>query len=114
MLELDVFLPFESGGDEEFFAALPTRPAVCLVELTDANAEPLLIRTQDLRRRLQRLLGPADPTSKRLNLRSVARGVRYRALGSTFEQTLTYYQNAKKLFPAALSRFAADCGRRQC
>ncbi len=99
MLELDVFLPFESGGDEQFFSALPSRPAVCLVELCNANAEPLLIRTQDLRRRLQRLLGPPDPTSKRLNLRGVARGVRYRAVGSTFEQTLTYYQNAKNLFP---------------
>jgi excinuclease UvrABC nuclease subunit len=99
VLELDVFLPFESGGDEEFFAALPSRPAVCLVELKDANAEPLLIRTQDLRRRLLRLLGPPDPASKRLNLRGLARGVRYRAVGSTFEQTLTYYQNAKKLFP---------------
>lgn len=99
MLELDVFLPFESGGDEEFFAALPSRPAVCLVKIKDAHAEPLLIRTQDLRRRLQRLLGPPDPTSKRLNLRGLARGVRYRVAGSTFEQTLTYYQNAKQLFP---------------
>jgi excinuclease ABC subunit C len=99
VLELDVFLPFESGGDEKFFSALPALPAVCLVELSDSNAEPLLIRTQDLRRRLQRLLGPADPASKRLNLRGLAFGVRYRAVGSTFEQTLTYYQNAKKLFP---------------
>jgi excinuclease ABC subunit C len=99
VLELDVSLPFESGGDEEFFAALPSRPAVCLVELIDSHAEPLLIRTQDMRRRLQRLLGPPDPASKRLNLRRLACGVRFRAVGSTFEQTLTYYQNAKKLFP---------------
>jgi excinuclease UvrABC nuclease subunit len=69
------------------------------VELNDANAEPLLIRTQDLRRRLQRLLGPPDPASKRLNLRALARGVKYRPVGSTFEQSLTYYQHAKKLFP---------------
>jgi excinuclease ABC subunit C len=78
---------------------LPSKPAVCLVELNDSNAEPLLIRTQDLRRRLQRLLGPPDPTSKRLNLRALARDVKYRAVGSTFEQSLTYYQHAKKLFP---------------
>ena len=58
--------------------ALPPRPAVCLIELRDAKAEPFLIRTQDLRRRLQRLLGALDPTSKRLNLREFARGVRYR------------------------------------
>jgi excinuclease ABC subunit C len=99
VLELDFSLVFDAAADEEFFSALPSKPAVCLVELNDANAEPLLIRTQDLRRRLQRLLGPPDPTSKRLNLRSFARGVRYRAVGSTFEQSLTYYQHAKKLFP---------------
>jgi excinuclease ABC subunit C len=99
VLELDFSLAFDAAADEEFFSALPSKAAVCLVELNDSNAEPLLIRTQDLRRRLQRLLGPPDPTSKRLNLRGLARGVRYRAVGSTFEQSLTYYQHAKKLFP---------------
>jgi len=98
-LGLDFCLVFDAASDEEFFSALPSKPAVCLVELNDSNAEPLLIRTQDLRRRLQRLLGPPDPTSKRLNLRALARGVKYRAVGSTFEQSLTYYQHAKKLFP---------------
>jgi excinuclease ABC subunit C len=99
VLELNLSIVFDAAADEEFFSALPSKPAVCLVELNDANAEPLLIRTQDLRRRLQRLLGPPDPSSKRLNLRSLARGVRYRAVGSTFEQSLTYDQHAKKLFP---------------
>jgi excinuclease ABC subunit C len=99
VLELDFSLAFDAAADEEFFSALPSKPAVCLVELNDSNAEPLLIRTQDLRRRLQRLLGPPDPSSRRLNLRTLARGVRYRAVGSTFEQSLTYYQHAKKLFP---------------
>lgn len=99
MLELDFSLAFDAANDEEFFSALPSKPAVCLVELNDSNAEPLLIRTQDLRRRLQRLLGPPDPASKRLNLRALAQGVKYRLVGSTFEQSLTYYQHAKKLFP---------------
>jgi excinuclease UvrABC nuclease subunit len=58
-----------------------------------------LIRTQNLQRRLQRLLGPVDPASKRLNLSDFARGIRYRLTGSPFEQTLTYYQHAKQLFP---------------
>ena len=58
-----------------------------------------MIRTQNLQRRLQRLLGIADPTSKRLNLRDFARGIRYRLTGSRFEQNLTYYQQAKQLFP---------------
>jgi excinuclease ABC subunit C len=98
VLELDVSLAF-NADDSDFFAALPATPAVCLIELDDTRAEPLLIRTQDLRRRLQRLLGPVDAASKRLNLRAVARGLKYRAVGSAFEQTFAYYQNALKLFP---------------
>ena len=99
MLELDCGLPFDLARADDFFSALPPRPAVCLIELREEGAEPLLIRTQDLRRRLQRLLGLPDPASKRLNLREVARGVRYRLTGSRFEQIFTYYLHAKQLFP---------------
>lgn len=100
MLELDCGLEFDAArADEVFFPALPARAAVCLIEPREENAEPLLIRTQNLQRRLQRLLGPSDPASKRLNLRDFARGIRYRPTGSPFEQTLAYYQHAKQLFP---------------
>lgn len=99
VLELDCGQDFDPSRDEDFFAALPPRPAVCLIESRAENAEPFLIRTQDLRRRLQRLLGPPDPTSKRLNLREVARAIRYRLTGSALEQIVTYYQHAKHLFP---------------
>ncbi len=99
MLELDCGAAFDIAQDKDFFSALPSRPAVCLIELRDPSAERLLIRTQDLQRRLQRLLGPPDPTSKRLNLREVASGVRYRLTGSRFEQIFTCYLHAKELFP---------------
>ena len=100
MLELDCGSPFDLvRAEETFFPTLPPRAAVCLIQLREEDAEPLLIRTQNLQRRLQRLLGPPDPTSKRLNLRGVARDIRYRLIGSRFEQTLTYYQHAKQLFP---------------
>ena len=99
MLELDCGQEFEAERDEVFFSALPPRPAVCLIEPLAEKAEPFLIRTQDLRQRLQRLLGPPDPTSKRLNLREFVRGIRYRLTGSKLEQNLTYYQHAKRLFP---------------
>ncbi len=99
MLELDCGLEFDPSRDEDFFAALPAKPAVCLIESRAENAEPFLIRTQDLRRRLQRLLGPPDPASKRLNLRELASGIRYRLTGSALEQIFTYYQHAKHLFP---------------
>jgi excinuclease UvrABC nuclease subunit len=99
VLELDCGLEFDPACAEDFFPALPPHPAVCLIEPREERAEPFLLRTQDLRRRLQRLLGPADPSSKRLNLREFARGVRYRLTGSAFEQALTYYQHAKYIFP---------------
>jgi excinuclease ABC subunit C len=99
VLELDCGQEFDPAHDEDFFAALPPRPAVCLIESRAENAEPFLIRTQDLRRRLLRLLGPADPSSKRLNLRDFARAIRFRLTGSALEQNLTYYQHAKQRFP---------------
>src|SRR5215470_4063178 len=99
-LELDCGAQFDAArAEQDFFPALPPRPAVCLIEPREEKAEPFLIRTQNLQRRLQRLLGPADPTSKRLNLQDFARGIRYRLTGSRFEQTLTYYQHARQLFP---------------
>jgi len=100
VLELDCGLEFDPGrAEKDFFPALPPRPAVCLIEAREENAEPFLIRTQNLQRRLQRLLGPIDPASKRLNLSNFARSIRYRLTGSPFEQILTYYRHAKQLFP---------------
>jgi hypothetical protein len=99
VLALNCSLDFDPARHEDFFAALPAVPAVCLIEPHQSSAQPLFIRTQDLRRRLQRLLGPLDPASKRLNLRDFAKSVRYRVAASVFEQTFAYYQNARELFP---------------
>lgn len=99
MLELDAGLEFIADQDTEFFSLLPPKPGVCLISSREATAEPYLIRSADLRRRLQRLLGPPDPASKRLNLRGFAHLVRYRETASAFEQALTYYQNARQIFP---------------
>lgn len=99
VLELDSGLEFAPDHDAEFFSLLPPRPVVCLIASREAAAEPYLIRTADLRRRLQRLLSPRDPASKRLNLREFAHVVRYRETGSSFEQALTYYHHARQIFP---------------
>jgi excinuclease ABC subunit C len=105
VLELDSGLPFDAArGEEDFFPALPAEPAVCLIEPREEGAEPFLIRTQNLQRRLERLLGPPDATSKRLNLRNFASRIRYRLTGSRFEQTLTFYQQARDLFPRRYSK----------
>jgi len=100
VLELDCGLEFDATrAKEDFFPALPPRAAVCLIQAHEEKAEPFLIRTQNLQRRLQRLLGPVDSASKRLNLSEFARGIRYRLTSSVFEQTLAYYQHAAQLFP---------------
>jgi excinuclease UvrABC nuclease subunit len=101
VLDLDCGQDFDPSRDEDFFAALPPRPAVCLIQLhaQNENVEPLLIRTQDLRKRMQRLLGPHDPTSKRLNLRALTQKILYRLTGSKLEQSFTYYQNARHHLP---------------
>ena len=99
VLELHSGLEFHPDRDEEFFSLLPPRPAVCLIASREPAAEPYLIRTADLRRRLHRLLGPRDPASKRLNLREFAHQMQYRETGSAFEQAVTYYHQAKQIFP---------------
>src|SRR5271154_7268670 len=99
MLELECGQTFDPLRDEEFFAAIPARAGVLLVEMNDASAQPHLVRTADLRRAAERLLRPPEPGSKRLNLREVAAGIRFRVTGSKFEQTLALYQHAKQHFP---------------
>jgi len=100
MLELDCGQEFDASREADFFAALPERPGVLLLEMADAAAEPYLARTADIRRAAERLLGGPAVASKRLNLRAVAARVRYRMTGSKFEQTMTLYQQARQRLPS--------------
>jgi excinuclease ABC subunit C len=99
MLELDCGAEFNAMQSDDFFAAIPPRPAVFVIEPKQEGGEVFLSRTVDLRRRLERLLRPPEPSSKRLNLRAVAARVRYRLTGSPFEQSLVLYDHACALHP---------------
>jgi excinuclease ABC subunit C len=99
MLSLDGLAEFDPAKEDAFFAAIPARPGVVLVEMRAAGASPHLVRTADLRRAAERLLAPPDAATKRLNLRDVAARIRYRVTGSKFEQTLVLYQQARANFP---------------
>jgi excinuclease ABC subunit C len=99
VLELDCGWEFDPSREEEFFAAVPARPAVFLIEPRKEGAQPYLARTVDLRRALERLLSAAEQPSKRLSLCNIAAKVRYRLTGSKFEQTVVLYQHARRLFP---------------
>ena len=99
MLTLAGAVEFEPSRDVEFFPQIPARPGILLIEMAPAGANPHLVRTADLRRASERLLGAPEPGSKRLNLRDVAARVRYRVTGSKFEQTLALYDHARANFP---------------
>ncbi len=99
MLELDGSQEFDPAREEQFFAAVPDRAGILLIEMREPRAHPHLVRTADLRRVAERLLRPAEPGLKRLNLRDVAARIRFRLTGSKFEQTLALYQHARANFP---------------
>jgi len=99
VLPLEWEIAFDSARDVGFFEALPARPGVLLLEMSQAGAQPYLARTADLRRACERLLREPDPSSKRLNLRAVASRARFRVTGSKLEQTLALYEHARTHFP---------------
>ncbi len=100
MLELDCALEFFADFATDFFATMPARPGIFLLEMRAAGAQPYLARTADIRRAAERLLSAPEAATKQLNLRDVTARIRYRVTGSKFEQNLAFYQNARLYFPS--------------
>jgi excinuclease ABC subunit C len=96
-------LEFAPEHDTEIFAAVPARPAVFLLRGDDPQSEPYVTKTANLRRRLQRLLGPPEERTKRLNLRARARWIEYTLTGSDFESGFLLYQVLCATFPKTYS-----------
>jgi len=90
---------FAAERDAEIFAAIPATPAVFLLCGEDAQAEPYVSKTANLRRRLQRLLGPVEQRTKKLNLRDRIRSIEYAPTGSDFESGFLLYRVLRKTFP---------------
>jgi excinuclease ABC subunit C len=87
----------ERDALDESIAALPNCDAVFLVWAGDRSA--YLAKTSMLRRRLLRILKPADSPRRSLNLREVVTRVDYWLTGSRFESALLHYALAKQHFP---------------
>ncbi len=92
-------LEFAPERDGEVFAAVPAAPAVFLLR-GDAQAEPYVSKTANLRRRLQRLLGPVEERTKKLNLRDRIRSIEYAPTGSDFESGFLLYRVLRETFPS--------------
>jgi len=92
-------IEFAPERDAEIFAAVPAGPAVFLLRGADAHADPYVSKTANLRRRLQRLLGPVEERTKKLNLRDRIRTIEYAASGSDFESGFLLYRVLRENFP---------------
>ena len=92
-------IEFTPDRDADVFSSVPAGPAVFLLRGQDATAEPYVSKTANLRRRLQRLLGPVEERTKKLNLRDRVRAIEYCPTGSDFESGFLLYQVLRRAFP---------------
>ena len=97
-------LEFVPGRDAEVFSSVLSKPAVFLLRSHDAQAEPYVSKTANLRRRLQRLLGPLEERTKKLNLRDRVRWIEYAPTGSDFESGFLLYRVLRETFPKTYSK----------
>ena len=97
-------IEFTPDRDAEIFSSVPAGPAVFLLRGEDATAEPYVSKTANLRRRLQRLLGPVEERTKKLNLRDRVRAIEYCATGSDFESGFLLYRVLREAFPKTYQR----------
>ncbi len=92
-------LEFRPERDADLFAAVPAAPAVFLLRGSDPQAEPYVSKTASLRRRLIRLLGPAEARTRKLNLRDRVTSIEYAPTGSDFESGFVLYKTLRAVFP---------------
>jgi excinuclease ABC subunit C len=96
-------IEFQPEADAEVFSAVAAAPAVFLLRGEDANSQPYVSKTANLRRRLQRLLSTPEERTKRLNLRHRVRWIEYTLTGSDFESGFVLFQVLRAAFPKTYS-----------
>jgi excinuclease ABC subunit C len=96
-------IEFTPERDAEVFANVAAGPAVFALRGEDEQAEPYVSKTANLRRRLQRLLGPLQERTKKLNLRDRVRWIEYSSAGSDFESGFLLYRVLRESFPKTYS-----------
>ncbi|MDP9161820.1 MAG: hypothetical protein M3O09_16540 [Acidobacteriota bacterium] len=94
---------FDPLREPEILTAVPDSPAVFLLRGHDPGSDPYISKTANLRRRLQRLLAPATPLTRRLNLRDRVREIEYTSTGSDFESGFLLYRLLRVTFPKTYS-----------
>lgn len=80
-------------------SSLPESPAIFALRGERPDSEPYLNKAASLRKRLERLLSPASPDSKRLNLAASTHTIEYTLTGSDCENRLLLYRALREQFP---------------
>jgi excinuclease ABC subunit C len=91
---VELEIPANKAEFDRSLEALPNCPAVFL--LWPGEGKPYLARTNVLRRRLLRLLGPRDMSSRALNLRGTVRRIEYAFTGSRLEAQFLMWEMARQ------------------
>ena len=96
---------FDPADAKATLTQLPTRPAVFALYGAEAQDEPYIGRTPNLRGRLERLLQPSAKHPRRLQLAGRVRRIAWRLTGSDFESLLTQFSLLEEVYGAkALER----------
>ena len=90
-------IEFSPEHDAELFAAVQACPAVFVLRGAAEGSEPYIGKSANLRRRLQRILGPSE--GRRLSLRESVRWVEWTPTASDFEASLLLYKTLRREFP---------------
>jgi excinuclease ABC subunit C len=97
-------IEFVPERDAEAFSVAPSGPAVFSLRSNDPGAEPYVSKTANLRRRLQRLLGPITERTKKLNLRDWVRLIEFTPTGSDFESGFLLYRILRETIPKSYQK----------
>jgi len=97
-------IPFSPERDKEIFAQIPASSGVFVLRGHDPAAEPYISKAANLRRRVTRLLAPAEGQSKKLNLRERCATIEFSATGSDFENVVLLYRVLREVFPQTYAK----------
>lgn len=95
---ISLAVPAEDVAFESVLDDIPNKPAV--FALWPREGAPYLARTNVLRRRFLRLLGPRKQPSRMLNLRGTVERIEYQLTGSTLESQFVLLDWAKRCLGA--------------
>jgi excinuclease ABC subunit C len=91
-------LAFDPANPKAALTQLPHAQAVFALYGAEANAEPYIGRTPNLRGRLERLLQPSPRHPRRLQLAGRVRHIEWRLTGSEFESLLLQFELLQKVY----------------